>query len=144
MNLKILMAFAGLTLGLGASAQKTIEWSDLTDVEFEETYYERYDTKYFKPTFGESVKALDGEEIRISGYVIAVEAESGFYVLSANPYSACFFCGNAGPETVIELEFDGWPDAYETDTYKTFTGVLRLNSDDIFRLNYILSGVEEE
>ena len=127
-----------------AQKAQLITWSDLTDVSFEEKFYERYDTKYFYPTFGEGVKKLEGKYVEISGYVIAVEKETGFYVLSANPYAACFFCGNAGPETVIKLNFKDWPDEYETDSYKTFKGELRLSADNIFELDYSLENAEEK
>jgi len=126
-----------------SKAQLAIDWEQLTDVTFEEKYYERYDTDYWYPTFGESVKKLDGVEVQITGYVVAVEPETGFYVLSANPFSQCFFCGNAGPETVIQLNFKSWPREYENDEYLTFSGTLRLNAENLFELNYIIEDAEE-
>lgn len=142
MNRLLVIILCSFCLSAMGQKYRLITWSDLTDVTFEEKYYERYDTDYFYPTFGKSVKALDGKTVQISGYVIAVEKETGFYVLSSNPFASCFFCGNAGPETVVKLNFDGWPDDYETDTYKTFRGRLRLNAENIFELNYILESTE--
>ena len=65
------------------------------------------------------------------------------YVLSQNPNSSCFFCGGAGPETVLELELK--PSAikrYEVDSVVEFKGVLKLNKIDDKHLTYVLLDAE--
>jgi hypothetical protein len=63
-------------------------------------------------------------------------------VLSANPYSSCFFCGQAGPESVMEIQLLKQYDGLRMDQVITFEGRLRLNADDIYQLNYILEEAE--
>ena len=52
------------------------------------------------------------------------------YALSAFPFSSCFFCGAAGPESVLELDLKHQQE-YLTDEVITFKGVLELNSDPL-------------
>ena len=75
---------------------------------------------------------------------IPVDVDEDFYVLSRYPFANCFFCGGAGPESVIDLRFPGKSErAYQTDERLTFRGKLRLNADDVYQMNYILDGAIE-
>ncbi|HAR22174.1 MAG TPA: hypothetical protein DCR47_06385, partial [Cryomorphaceae bacterium] len=67
---------------------------------------------------------------KITGYVIALDAVSETYALSAFPFSSCFFCGAAGPESVLELDLKS-SKVYLTDDVITFTGLLQLNEDPL-------------
>ena len=60
------------------------------------------------------------------------------FLLSKNPLASCFFCGGAGPETVIEVYFKEKP-PYKTDDVVEITGKLQLNVDDVSKANYILN-----
>ena len=72
------------------------------------------------------------------------DTDEDFYVLSRYPFANCLFCGGAGPETVVDLQFDGpSPREYATDERLTFAGKLKLNSDDIYQMNYIIKGARE-
>ena len=123
----------------GRAQHKKIEWSLLAKVVWGEKYFEEYDETVYYPDFSKEVLALDGTQIEIQGYIIPVDVESGYYVLSANPFASCFFCGNAGPESVMELQFiEGNKGAYKTDEILTFKGRLKLNWDDLEHCNYIL------
>jgi len=109
-------------------AQTNIDWLALNDVKFEKISNEEFATSYDAATFGEWVKSLDGEEVIISGYLIPMDALGTTYALSRNPNSSCFFCGGAGPETVIRLWLTGSSmKRYKTDEYLAFKGVLRLS-----------------
>ncbi|MEO1624946.1 MAG: hypothetical protein AAFV25_07295, partial [Bacteroidota bacterium] len=94
------------------------------------------------PVFSEPIKKLDGELVTIKGYIIPVEGYKSHreFVFSAFPYNMCFFCGGAGPETVMEVE------AKEAIKYTTepitIRGKLQLNDEDINRLIYALTEVE--
>ena len=118
-----------------------IDWSHLADVTFEDRYYEDFDQYLPYPTFGQSVKELENKEVQISGYIIPIEPER--YILSQNPFASCFFCGGAGPETVLELEMKSYDKTYYTDQYLSFKGTLKLNISDIDKLNYLLQSAEE-
>ena len=76
-----------------------LTWTNLTDVTFKEMYVQDIDSYYWKPTFGPSVKAMEGKEVYITGYVIPVDYDENFYVVSRYPYANCYFCGGGGPES---------------------------------------------
>lgn len=121
-----------------------VTWKTLTDVSFKDVYVKELDAYYWKPTFGASVKALENKDIFITGYVIPVDYDANFYVVSRYPYANCFFCGGGGPESVVDLRFTGKPPrAYKTDERLTFRGKLKLNGDDVYSMNYILIGAAE-
>ena len=128
---------------LNADGIEELTWKQLTDVEFKDVYVEELDAYYWKPTFGENVKALAGREVYITGYIIPVDYDENFYVLSRYPFANCFFCGGAGPESVVDLRFKNENRMYETDERLTFRGKLALNADDVYQMNYILEGAEE-
>jgi hypothetical protein len=127
---------------LGQSKAKIIDWKLLSQVEFKDHYFEEYEAWYLLPVFSENVQKLDGKKVIIKGYVIPMDVEGGQYALSAYPFSACFFCGGAGPETVMSLQFKNTPPRYETDSYLNFTGTLKLNSTDFDQFNYILEDAQ--
>lgn len=125
-----------------ANAPVKLTWETLGLVTFSDKYYEDADAYYMFPSFSKEVKALEGQEVYITGYVIPVDAASDFYVLSARPFAECFFCGGAGPETVLELQFGKLPRKFKTDEKLTFKGKFKLNDSDIYHLNYILEGAQ--
>jgi len=124
-------------------APTLVSWKTLGDVKFEKKWDEQEGMYVLYPSFGNSVKNLEGKEIRISGYVIPVDYNENFYVLSAFPYSSCFFCGGAGPESVMSLKFKKKDERFKTDTRIEVTGTLELNSTDIYEMNYILRDAEK-
>ncbi len=125
-------------------AYNELTWRTLEDVEFKDVYVEELDAYYWKPSFGTSVNALEGEDVHITGYMIPVDLDEDFYVLSRYPFANCFFCGGAGPESVIDLRFTGKSSrVYQTDERLTFSGKFRLNADDVYQMNYILDGAAE-
>ena len=122
---------------------KKIDWEFLAKVEWGEKYFEEYDETVWYPDYSEEVLAMDGKLVEIKGYIIPIDVEAGFYVLSANPFASCFFCGNAGPESVVELQFeDELSKTYTTDEIATFQGRLKLNWDDLEHCNYVLQNVK--
>jgi len=124
------------------SAQAPNGWSILNDVIWGKAYNERYKNYYVVPEFGEKPRRYEGKEITVTGYIVPMAPVQPFYVLSKNPYSSCFFCGQAGPETVIELILEGdrgkKQRRYKLDEHLTFRGRLRLNAEDNRYLHYIL------
>ncbi len=93
------------------------------------------------PVFSDDVKELEGKEITIKGYIIPVEGYKSHkeFVFSAFPYNMCYFCGGAGPETVMEV-VSIEPIKYTAQAV-TLKGKLSLNSTDINRLIYGISDV---
>ncbi|RMG28496.1 MAG: DUF3299 domain-containing protein [Bacteroidetes bacterium] len=122
------------------SQLQRLSWETLEDVSFRDEYFEQVDGYMMMPEYGLSVKALENKEVFISGYLIPVDVN--WYILSAFPYSSCFFCGGAGPESVVELEFDEKTRRFKTDEWLSFKGTFVLNPDDIDHLPYMLKHAE--
>ena len=121
-----------------------LTWQKLSDVEFRDVFLEELQAYYWKPTFGPEVLDAEGKDFYITGYVIPVDTDEDFYVLSRYPFANCFFCGGAGPETVVDLQFPNKaPREYVTDERLTFAGTLQLNADDIYQMNYIIKDALE-
>jgi len=138
----ILLSLLLLSFSFTLSSQTIITWEVLKNVEFDEVWSEEFQAYYMVPKFGKTITALDGKEIQIRGFIIPVDIVQDYYVLSANPYSSCFFCGQAGPESVMEIQMIKQYDGLRMDQVITFKGKLRLNVDDIYQLNYILEDAQ--
>lgn len=118
-----------------------LTWEMLADVTFADEYNEEVQAYVPYPTFGEKVQAIAGKEVLINGYVIPLEetGDETILVLSGLPFSSCFFCGGAGPESVMDIKLKPGADKrFVTDERLYFRGKLRLNADDLYYLNYIL------
>lgn len=132
------------TIASKTIAQSAINWDVLADARFEATYSSELGVELMSATFGPWAKAFEGKEVSIKGYVLPLDPMGLSYVLSRNPNASCFFCGGAGPETILGLKF--LPSAikrYETDQLVTFKGILQLNEKDDDQFNYMLLEVEE-
>jgi len=119
-------------------SQQKVTWQDLSKVTFADKYFDEYDDYFMYPTFLSSVKELEGKQITIKGYFLNIAPEENIYILSKGPMSSCFFCGQGGPETAVELYFKNKPN-FKTDKIVAVTGVLKLNRDDVAHFNYILT-----
>ncbi|NID13294.1 DUF3299 domain-containing protein [Fibrivirga algicola] len=119
-----------------------LSWESLRDVTFKKKWYAEESVYMLYPTFGPAIQKMSGKPVELTGYVLPVDLESNVYVLSAFPYSACFFCGGAGPESVVSLKFKKPGRKFKTDERRTFRGTLKLNADNIYELNYIIADAE--
>lgn len=137
-----LIAASFLAPKSGHTQVTELTWNMLSDVTFKDVYLEEYDIYYYYPTFGPKVLDMEGREVKVSGYVIPVDYDENYYVLSAFPYASCFFCGGAGPESVIDLRLKEGHRKFKTDERLTFRGVFRTNTSDIYSLNYILEDAD--
>jgi hypothetical protein len=139
---KILVLFVALTLlGFRYDEPQKITWEVLKDVTFKKKWYEKESIFMLFPTFGPNLKKIENKTVLIKGYMVPVDPESNQYVLSAYPYSMCFFCGGAGPESVMGLKLKK-NRKFKTDEIHVFKGTLELNATDIFELTYILTDAE--
>ncbi|TDE12440.1 DUF3299 domain-containing protein [Dyadobacter psychrotolerans] len=139
----IIFAFAtSLFAFTPSNAPVKLTWEILRDVTFKKKWYAEESIYMLHPTFGPSVQKLKNQQVSITGYILPVDLDANLYVLSAFPFSACFFCGGAGPETVMTLNFKKNSRKFKTDERLTLTGTLMLNADDIYKMNYILDGAE--
>jgi hypothetical protein len=134
---KILLFCFILLLPCMAFSQSEM-WKKLSDVQFKRKYFKEVDEYFLTPVFGNEVRELEGKEITVKGYVLPLETDETYIILSAYPFAACFFCGGAGPETVMEVYPIKPMKNFKPDQIATFRGILKLNANDIDHLNYIL------
>jgi len=112
-------------------------WELFHKVSFAPEYFEEADAYFEVPTFDDGLKAIVGEEVTLTGYAIPFDSDTVF-ILSQNPFASCFFCGGAGPETVAEVSLKEPFKGLVIDDNVTVKGKLKLNSTDIYHLNFIL------
>ncbi|KAA1242384.1 hypothetical protein [Aquimarina sp. RZ0] len=134
---KILLSLIFISIPFHLIAQQKLSWEDLEEVSFHDVYNVHYDDYFLKPTFGPIIKSYEGSKITISGYFLDFSYEEEFHMVSRNPMSSCFFCGGAGPETIVEVIFKNKSN-YKTDQVIEVTGILELNAEDVDHCNYIL------
>jgi hypothetical protein len=121
-----------------------LNWKVLGIMDFYEDYSEELEEYIPFPIFNDTLKAIEGELVSIEGYVIPVEetGDETLIVLSAFPYTQCFFCGNAGPESVMDIQLKKSAGRLSQDDVVRFRGRLKLNDSDFYYLNYILEDAE--
>ncbi len=115
-----------------------LEWQHLSRIVFEDKRVSDTLLLMF-PIFHDDIKALDGQKVQIKGYVIPLGEETGkLHFLSAYPMSQCFFCGGAGPESVMDVQTHKIHKEFKMDDILTFRGTLQLNDTNLDYMNYIL------
>jgi hypothetical protein len=135
-----LLFVAGLLVTCGVLAQgKTDTWNDFAKTKFEPKYHEKMGEYLFYPNFPAELKALEGKEITIQGFYVPFAPEDGEYIIiSKYPMSQCFFCGGGGPESIAEVNFAKSPGKFQVDDLITVKGKLKLNTDNVDHVNFIL------
>ncbi len=121
---------------LGAYAQETDAWQILSDVTFETKTDNNLEMDV--PKFGKRAQSLQGKRITLNGYLVPLSEYGGNneFMLSSLPLNACFFCGGAGPETIVELKVK---ESLKFTTARiTMAGTLVLNDRDPDHHIYIL------
>lgn len=111
-------------------------WKTLAKISYTKQYDAVMGFKIDKPVFSEAIKSLEGKTITVKGYIIPTDGYKSHkeFVYSAFPYSQCFFCGGAGPETVMEVEAKE-PIKFTAESI-VLKGKLHLNDSDINRLMF--------
>ena len=126
--MRTLLIIASLIAGSSLAAQDRLNWSALETIEFTEVYDESMASWIQVPQWSDFQRnTWDGKVMKITGYAIVLDPVENIYALSAYPFSSCFFCGAAGPESVMELEFLN-PIDLVTDQVITVIGTLDLNT----------------
>ena len=142
MKTRLLILISLLAIAIGApklNAQTESLWKTLAKITYKKEYDEFLGFKIDKPVFSEEIKALNGKEVTVKGFIIPVEGYKSHkeFILSDFPYSMCFFCGGAGPESVMEVT-SVEPIEYSAESV-VIKGKLHLNTDDVNKLMYSLS-----
>lgn len=112
-------------------------WHVLAQVSFEKSR-DKDGYEIEKPVFSKELKGFHQKKVQIKGYIIPVEevGGGGKFMLSLYPFNLCYFCGAAGPETVVEVETT--EKIKFTTRQITLEGVLNLNEKDPDHHIYIL------
>lgn len=94
---------------------------------------------YLVPFLDTRIKSYEGKVVSLKGYYLPMDLDDErTIILSKNPYSMCFFCGGAGPESVAEIIFSSKRPRLKPDQIITVTGKLKLNAADVEHMNFIL------
>lgn len=118
-------------------------WQILSMVLMQKKFDENIGIDVDVPKFGKKVKELDGEIITIKGYILPLNAskDQKYFILSAVPFNQCFFCGGAGPESVMEVFSKKSVEA--SKKLVTLKGKLQVNySPSIGQVLYTLKNAE--
>jgi hypothetical protein len=95
------------------------------------------------PVFSKTLKDWNGRKVKLKGYVIPVSevGDQDKFMFSSLPFNVCYFCGAAGPETVVEVE------ANEVIRFSSksiwIEGILYLNEKDPDHHIYILKSARD-
>lgn len=127
-------------------AQPPIDgWNLFARVKFTEKFMKELNEYYLVPFLDSKIKSHEGKEITLKGYFLPFELDDkNRIIISKNPYSQCFFCGGAGPESVSEIVFASKRPRFKADQIITVTGTLKLNPTDINHMNFILVNARME
>ena len=101
----ILLIGAIQTKAVAQSKKEINTWKILAMVTMQKVFDEEMGIDLDKPMFSKAVKKLNGTEVTMKGYILPLKAskDQKYFILSAYPYNMCFFCGGAGPESVMEV-----------------------------------------
>ena len=127
--LVVLVSFCQVNEGL---------WKSFEEVSFESRYVESEQASFYFPSFPAELRKLEGKKVRITGFYLPIDVSSDALVLSRYPMATCFFCGEAGPESVMMVYPRERLDGLKMDEEVVFEGILELNSEDVYQLSFIL------
>ena len=139
----ILLISAFLLASAGSLAAQENMWKTLGKITYKKQYDEMLGFKVDVPVFSKELQDLEGKTVTLKGYIIPVEGYKSHkeFIFSAYPYNMCFFCGGAGPETVVEVKAKSAV-PFTADPI-TIRGKLSLNATDVNTLMYSLREVEK-
>lgn len=107
----------------------TITWKMLGVIKYVKKPHPEYKEGVMFPVINATVKAKGKKRVVLSGFIIPVDPTT--FALSKNVFASCFFCGQAGPETITGIKFRGKTPKLKTDQFVTLEGVFRYNDSDV-------------
>lgn len=107
----------------------TLNWKLLGAIKFVKKQHKDYPEGVMFPIINSTLKAKNKKKIAMSGFIVPIDNTT--YALSKNVFASCFFCGQAGPETIMGIKFKGATPKLKTDQYVTLEGNFRVNENDI-------------
>ena len=135
-TISLILAAAFLLLAGFVHGQTNV-WLTLSQTKLTKQLDEDLGIPISVPQYPAEVEALDGKVVTIKGYIIPMEADLGYFAFSAFPYETCFFCGQAGIETVMEVKAK--KEIKYVSKRVNLRGILKLNREDFSsRLLFLL------
>jgi len=107
----------------------TLNWKQLAQIKYLKKPSADYPEGVMFPVISPTLKAKQSKTIVMSGFVIPIDEKS--YALSKNVFASCFFCGQAGPETIMGIKLKNPGQKFKTDQYVTLQGTFRYNDSDV-------------
>jgi len=139
----VAVLFTGCFATEVSGQSKSDAWALFARTKFEPKYYEAAQEYLLRPNFPPDVKSAEGKELVLEGYYVPFAPEGGGYIiLSKFPMSQCYFCGGGGPESISEVNFVKAQSKFQVDDLITVKGKLKLNTDDMDHVNFILVDAE--
>lgn len=105
----------------------TITWKQLANIKFALKKHPSYGEINF-PIVNSDLKKLANKKIVVKGFIVPIDNKT--YAISKNVFASCFFCGKAGPETIMGIKFAKATPKLKTDLYVTLEGTFRYNEND--------------
>ncbi|MEL1245485.1 hypothetical protein AAEO56_14520 [Flavobacterium sp. DGU11] len=112
-----------------APVSDTLTWKLLGQIKYIKKPSADYPEGVMYPVVNTTLKAKNKKQVIMSGFIIPIDNKN--YALSKNVFASCFFCGQAGPETIMGLHFKNPATKLKTDQYVTITGTFRYNDSDV-------------
>lgn len=134
----ILFLFLFVMLSVTAFSQKKITWRNVVDIYAKEF---RLTEKNSTSTINKQTMSLDDvidKKVTIVGYFLDLDPNGEWYILSKNPFATCFFCGKAGPETILELVGFKNKKKFKSDDMVEVTGVFNTIYDLEGKISFVL------
>src|SRR5882724_10958094 len=127
--------------GFHVRAQENSFWQTLAEVGFDQRK-DKNGYSYEAPLFSQNLRRWNGKKIKLKGYVIPVGevGDPKKFMLSSMPFNVCYFCGAAGPETVVQIEA-ARPVEFTTKPV-IMEGILLLNDSDPDQHIYMLNAAK--
>jgi hypothetical protein len=139
-----LAALAVLVLLTSQAVKEQDMWALFSKTRFVEKLNREFGMYFLYPKFPDELLAKQGKEVIVTGFFIPLEMNaSNIVVVSKFPNAECFFCGGAGPESIVVGYLKKKPaKAIKMDEIIKIKGRLKLNENDIEELNFILEDAE--
>lgn len=122
-----------------ASPIDSLNWKLLGMIKFIKKADKEYGEIMY-PQVSPLLKQKASKRITMSGFIIPIDNTT--FALSKFVFASCFFCGNAGPETIMGIKFKGATPKLKTDQYVTLVGTFRINENDVEDWIYHIENAE--
>jgi hypothetical protein len=138
----ILFLFLFISLSNSAFSQQKITWKNVVEIYAKEFRLTEKNPTSTINTQTMSLEDVANKKITIVGYFLDLDPDGKWFMLSKNQFASCFFCGKAGPETVMELiGFKNIKKKFKSDDMVEVTGIFNTIYDLEDKMSFVLEKV---